>query len=106
MGKSCYRKLHWFDSLLYNCVRAEVEEVGESTSRMRRPLGIALMANETSDTNTVFRYLQESQGLVGWFRRCPEFLIIHLNLDALLITTSMLVTDSCWPKVTYSLFPT
>ena len=73
---------------------------------MRCRLGIALMANEISGTNTFFPCLKESQGLVVRFRKRSEFLIILLNLDAILITTSMLVTDSCWPKVAYSVFPT
>jgi len=64
------------------------------------------MANEISDRNTFFPCLKESQGLVVQFRRQSEFLIIHLNLDAILILTPMLVTDSSWPKVTYSAFPT
>lgn len=72
---------------------------------MRCPLGVALMANELSSANKFFPCLKASQGLVVRFRRRSEFLIIHLQLDAILITTPMLVTDSCWPKAA-CVFPT
>lgn len=45
---------------------------------MRGPLGIALMANEISGTNTIFPCLKESQALVIQFRKGSELLIIPL----------------------------